>query len=93
MPLYLDIHKNVDGATPDAVAAAHAKDLETQEQYGVKYLRYWLDESTNTLFCLVEAPNQQAAERVHREAHGLTADEIHEVREGYSYDAQMEDAP
>jgi Nickel responsive protein SCO4226-like len=82
MPLYMDIHKQVDGATATAVAYAHQKDLETQGQYGVKYLRYWLDESTGTIFCLVQAPNRESAERVHREAHGLTADEIHEVIEG-----------
>jgi hypothetical protein len=81
MPLYLDIHKKVDGATDEAVAAAHLKDLETQEKYGVKYMKYWFDEDTSTIFCLVEAPNKEAAERVHREAHGLTADEIHEVTE------------
>jgi hypothetical protein len=82
MPLYMDVHKQVKGATAAAVADAHAKDLQTQDQYGVKYQRYWLDESNGTIFCLVEAPSKEAAERVHREAHGLTADEIHEVREG-----------
>ena len=81
MPLYLDIHKKVDGATNEAVAAAHIRDLEEQEKYCVKYLKYYFDESTGTIFCLVEAPNKEAAERVHREAHGLTADEIHEVTE------------
>jgi hypothetical protein len=81
MPLYMDIHKKVDGATGEAAAAAHLKDLETQEKYGVNYIKYWLDESTGTIFCLVEAPDKEAAERVHREAHGLTADEIHEVTE------------
>jgi hypothetical protein len=77
----MDIHKQVDGVTADAVAAAHQKDLQTQEKYGVKYEKYWLDESTGTIFCLVDAPSKEAAERVHREAHGLTADEIHEVSE------------
>lgn len=81
MPLYMDIHRNVDGASAPAVADAHQKDLETQDKYGVKYQRYWLDESTGTIFCLVEAPNKESAERVHREAHGLTADEIFEVVE------------
>lgn len=81
MPLYMDMHKHVDGATAAAVAQAHEKDLETQGQYGVKYLKYWFDESTGSIFCLVEAPNKEAAERVHREAHGLTADELHEVSE------------
>ena len=81
MPLYMDIHKKVDGATAEAVAGAHAKDLEVQEKYGVKYVKYWMDEDSGTIFCLVEAPNKAAAERVHREAHGLLADEIHEVQE------------
>ena len=81
MPLYMDIHKKVDGATTDAVADAHVKDLEIQAKYGVTYQKYWIDESTGTIFCLVEAPNKEAAERVHREAHGLVADEIHEVSE------------
>lgn len=77
----MDIHKKVDGVTDEAVAAAHQKDLETQDRYGVKYIKYWLDEGTGTIFCLVDAPNKEAAEQVHREAHGLTADEIHEVTE------------
>lgn len=81
MPLYMDIHRKVDGATAVGVADAHLKDLETQEQYGVHYKKYWLDEGSGTIFCLVEAPSKEAAERVHREAHGLVADEIHEVAE------------
>jgi hypothetical protein len=48
----------------------------------VRYLRYWLDEEQGKVFCLVEAPSKQAAEAVHREAHGLVADEIFEVNEG-----------
>jgi hypothetical protein len=78
----MDIHKNVDGATAGAMADAHLKDLQTQDKYGVKYHKYWIDESTGTIFCLVEAPSKEAAERVHREAHGLTAEEMFEVTEG-----------
>ena len=81
MPLYMDIHRKVEGVTADAVADAHAKDLQTQEKYGVEYKKYWLDENSGTIFCLVEAPNKETAEKVHREAHGLVADEIHEVSE------------
>ena len=81
MPLYMDIHKRVDGATAEAVADAHARDLEVETKYGVQYKKYWVDEGSGTIFCLVEAPNKEAAERVHREAHGLVADEIHEVSE------------
>jgi leucyl aminopeptidase (aminopeptidase T) len=82
MPLFLDVHRNVAGAGPDEVAAAHQKDLATQSKYGVKYVRYWFAESTGTIFCLVEAPSREAAAQVHREAHGLVADEIYAVVEG-----------
>ena len=82
MPLYMDIPQLVEGLTEDAVAGAHARDLEVQKQYGVNYQQYWFDEGTGKVFCLVEAPNKEAAIAVHREAHGLVADEITEVREG-----------
>jgi hypothetical protein len=81
MPLYMDIHKKVEGVTAEAVVDAHMLDIGVQGKYGVRYVKYWLDEGSGTIFCLVEAPNKEAAERVHREAHGLVADEIHEVSE------------
>ena len=82
MPLYMDVHSKVDGATAQAVAGAHERDLAVQEKYGVKYRQYWLDEGNGRIFCLVEAPSKAAAAAVHREAHGLVADEIYEVVEG-----------
>jgi hypothetical protein len=82
MPLYLDVHNRVPDLTEEVLADAHQKDLATQHKYGVKYLRYWYDEGTGKVFCLVEAPSKEAAAAVHREAHGLVADEIIEVKEG-----------
>jgi hypothetical protein len=82
MPLFIDTHNKVDGLTPDAVTKAHAMDLATQEKHGVNYLRYWFDETSGRVYCLVDAPSAAAAEAVHREAHGLLADEIIEVSEG-----------
>lgn len=82
MPLYMDVHRDVEGLTTEAVAEAHKKDLEVQDKHGVKYHRYWYNEQTGMVFCLAEAPSKEAAEAVHREAHGLTADEIIEVKEG-----------
>lgn len=80
MPLYMDIHESVpDGTTAQDVAGAHAADLSVQGKYGVDYRSYWVDEAKGTVFCLVEAPNPEAAAAVHREAHGLLADHIHEV--------------
>jgi hypothetical protein len=82
MPLFMDYHQKVEGLTAEAVAGAHQRDLEVQSRHGVKYLKYWFDEGSGKVFCLVEAPDREAAEAVHREAHGLVADEIVEVREG-----------
>jgi hypothetical protein len=82
MPLFIDIHKHIPGLTAEAVAGAHAKDVEVQKKHGVQYLKYWYDEKLGKVFCLVNAPNKEAAMAVHREAHGLVADEIIEVKEG-----------
>jgi hypothetical protein len=82
MPLYLDVHNKIDGLTTDGAAEAHRKDLEVQHKHGVNYLKYWFDEGTGKVFCLVQAPSKEAAEAVHREAHGAIADEIIEVKEG-----------
>ena len=82
MPLYMDTHKNVKDLTAQAVAGAHQKDLEVQGKHGANYLKYWFNEAEGTVFCLVDAPNKDAAAAVHREAHGLLADDITEVREG-----------
>jgi hypothetical protein len=82
MPLFMDVH-HLDGNVSAAdVAAAHARDVETQGQYGVEYKRYWVDEAGGKIFCWVEAPDAESANTVHREAHGLVADEIHQVSEG-----------
>jgi hypothetical protein len=82
LPLYLDTHNHVPGLTADGVAAAHARDLEVQGKHGVSYMRYWFDEATGKVYCLAEAPSADAMTDVHREAHGLLADVIVEVREG-----------
>ncbi|GIH15172.1 DUF4242 domain-containing protein [Rugosimonospora africana] len=82
MPLYLDVHTITGGVELDDVCQAHKADLQTQAAHGVSYLRYWVDERHGRVFCLVEAPSAGAAEAVHREAHGLVAQEIYQVQEG-----------
>ena len=81
MPLYMDVHTVGAELSADEVANAHKADLATQGQYGVEYKRYWVDEKAGKIFCLVEAPTAEDAARVHKEAHGLVADEIYEVSE------------
>ena len=82
MPLYMDRHKNLEGLTAEAIAEAHQKDLEAQDKRGAKALKCWLNGDKGEVFCLFDAPSAEAAEAVHREAHGLLADEIVEVEEG-----------
>jgi class 3 adenylate cyclase len=80
MPLYMDIHNLNEGTTAEDVAKAHAKDMEVQQKYGVKYGKYWVNESGKKVFCLAHAPSAEAAEQVHREAHGMMPDKIIEVQ-------------
>jgi hypothetical protein len=78
----MDVH-NIEGGVKAAdVAKAHEADLAKQGEHDVQYLRYWVNEDQGKVFCLVEAPSAEAAETVHREAHGLTADDIFLVSEG-----------
>ncbi|MEE8486356.1 MAG: DUF4242 domain-containing protein [Acidimicrobiia bacterium] len=81
MSLFMDVHTIEGGVSASDVAEAHKADLETQVKYGVSYLRYWVNEEEGKIFCLVEADDAEAANTVHREAHGLVADAIYPVSE------------
>ena len=76
----MDIHDLHGEVTAEEVAAAHAKDMETQRKYGVEYQKYWVNEKCGKIFCLCDAPNAEAANHVHREAHGMLAEKIIEVQ-------------
>ncbi len=80
--VFMDVHTIEGGVSAEDVAGAHMADLETQKKYRVSYLRYWVNEEAGKIFCLVEANNADDAKTVHREAHGLVADEICQVSEG-----------
>lgn len=82
MPLFLDIHRDVEGLTAEAVEASHIRDLELQSKHGVTMMKYWYDVNSKTAFCLMVGPNKEACIALHREAHGLLANEIFEVTEG-----------
>ena len=76
----MDIHELGGAVTPEEVAKAHAKDVEVQRKYGVEYSKYWVNEKAGKIFCLAHAPSAEAAEQVHREAHGMMPDKIIEVQ-------------
>ena len=80
MPLYMDIHV-VPGGTAAALEEAHKADLAVQHKHCVHCIKYWFNEEAGKAFCLIDAPNPEAAAAVHREAHGLMAEKIIEVDE------------
>jgi len=81
--LYMDVHHlGAGNVTLEAVAEAHAKDLAIEGDYGVDYQRYWVDEEKGNVYCLVSAHDAADAAEVHRQAHGLVADEVVEVQPG-----------
>jgi hypothetical protein len=82
MALFMDIHRNVGGVNKEMLDEAHKKDLAVQGKYGVEITDFWHSEKDGAVFCLAEAPTKEAFGAVHREAHGLEADEILEVKHG-----------
>jgi class 3 adenylate cyclase len=79
MPSYMDIHEIPGGVKAEDVAKAHLQDVKVQSKYGVSYHKYWVNEKEGKIFCLCHAPNAEAANQVHREAHGLVAGKIIQV--------------
>jgi len=75
MPIFLDRHDTGE-VTAEDVAKLHVKDLEIQDEYGVKFLTYWYDAERGTTFCLVDAPDKETADKVHAEAHGHVSNEM-----------------
>lgn len=67
------------GVTAVDVAGAHLKDLEVQGRFGVEFVNYWFDYDRQTAFCLAKGPSRDAVVAVHRESHGLVANQVIEV--------------
>src|ERR1700735_4115493 len=81
--LYIDVHHFGPGKVKYAdVAAAHAKDLATEQKYGVHFINYWVDETEGNVYCLSTAPNAEAIRKTHAEAHGLLPQDILLVQGG-----------
>ncbi|MBV9987518.1 MAG: DUF4242 domain-containing protein [Chitinophagaceae bacterium] len=81
--LYIDVHYLAAGKVKLAdVAAAHSKDLAVQDRYGVSFLKYWVNEDKGVIYCLSSAPNSDAVQQTHKEAHGLLAANIFAVSPG-----------
>jgi Nickel responsive protein SCO4226-like/Adenylate and Guanylate cyclase catalytic domain len=80
MPFYMDRH-DLPGTNAADIAAAHVRDLEVQDEFGVRFVTYWFDEDAGSGFCLVDGPNKEAVEAAHRASHGLLPSNVVEVEE------------
>jgi hypothetical protein len=79
----MDVHHLGPGkVTTEGVATAHAKDLATEEKYGVQFIKYWVDTARGDIYCLSSSPNPEAIRNTHAEAHGLLPDSIYMVTSG-----------
>ncbi len=76
----MDIHTvDSEAFSVEDVVKAHMEDLAIQERFGVIQIKYWVNVDAKTLFCLMEGPNKEACNEVHKESHGNTACNIIEV--------------
>jgi Protein of unknown function (DUF4242)/Adenylate and Guanylate cyclase catalytic domain len=80
MPLYMDRH-DIRGVTAADLAAAHLRDLEVQDRFGVRFITYWFEEEAGSGFCLIEGPDREAVEAAHRASHGMLPTNVVEVDE------------
>jgi AraC-like DNA-binding protein len=78
----MDFHK-IENVTISAVKTAHIADKAVQDKYQVKYHQFWVNEEAGTVFCLMEGPDRESCEAVHREAHGNIACALTEVEGGF----------
>jgi hypothetical protein len=82
---YIDVHQLGPGKVKyEAVAQAHAKDLAVENKYGVRFIKYWVDESGGKIYCLSSSPSPEAITKTHKEAHGLLPDSIYLVTSGHN---------
>jgi len=81
--LFVDVHNLEPGkVTAEAVADAHRKDLATQSQFGVHFLKYWVDEEKGKVYCLAESADSASVYKTHQAAHGLVPDMVERVTGG-----------
>ena len=81
MPLFMDFHEldQFSDETLQQVKEGHKLDLAVQSKYNVEYKHYYISKETKKAFCVMEGPDKESCEAVHREAHGFAACNIVEV--------------
>ena len=75
----MDVHRDLGDVTEDDIRAAHERDLEIQDDHGVRFLTFWFNQPDGHAFCLVEAPDKESAIACHKASHGLVPHDMIEV--------------
>jgi Protein of unknown function (DUF4242) len=78
MPEFMDVHTSMKGVTTEALHEAHQADLAIQDDEQVNFKKAWADPESGMVFCLSEAPNAEAVQKIHERA-GHPADQIYAV--------------
>lgn len=75
MPIFMDLHI-IPGVKAKDVAEAHQQDLLIQNKFSCTCMTYWIDESRNSVFCLIDAPDANSVRELHNSSHGLAPHKI-----------------
>ena len=78
MPKFMDVHHGMKGITADQLLEAHRADQAIEGEENVRFEEAWADPESGVVYCLSEAPNAEAVQRIH-ERTGHKADEVHPV--------------
>lgn len=80
---FIDVHDLEPGKVSfKDVAGAHEKDIAMQDKYGVKFMKFWVDEKKGKVYCLSQAKNEESVTNTHKEAHGLIPSNVYQVSSG-----------
>ncbi len=79
MPIYMDRHDVSENITAEDIAQLHQRDIAIEKHFGCRGLTYWFDNIRKTAFCLIEAPDEKAIQKMHSKAHGDVPHSVIEV--------------
>jgi Nickel responsive protein SCO4226-like len=75
---FMDVHRGMKGITPEGLREAHQADVDIQADEHVNFKHAWADPESGYVWCLSEAPNEEAVRKTH-ERTGHPADEVYPV--------------
>ncbi len=74
MPEYMDVHRGMEGITPELLKEAHDADLAIQDDEKVNFKHAWADPASGMAFCLSDAPDAYAVKRIDERVGQRTAE-------------------